>query len=301
MKILLLGKDGQVGGELQRSLSVLGEVQALGRTQVDFADLAALRRCVQEARPDVIVNAAAYTAVDRAETDVGLARLNNADAVGVLAQGARECKAWLVHYSTDYVFDGAKQAPYTEGDATAPLSVYGATKCAGELLIREIGVRHLILRTSWVFSARGRNFAKTMLRLAKEGGPLGVVADQYGAPTSAALIADATALALYRIGQDGKLVDQLAGTYHLAAGGATTWHSYAQYVLELALEHGAHLKAGPADVNALVTEANPRKAARPRSSRLDTSKFSTAFDLRLPDWRCHVQRLVAELATQGNV
>jgi dTDP-4-dehydrorhamnose reductase len=301
MKILLLGKDGQVGWELQRSLSVLGEVQAFGRKQVDFADIEALRRCVQEAGPDVIVNAAAYTAVDKAETDVELAHRINAEAVGVLAQEARRCNAWLVHYSTDYVFDGAKGAPYIEDDATAPLSVYGATKCAGEQLIREAGVRHLILRTSWVFAARGGNFVKTMLRLAKEREQLNVVADQQGAPTSAELIADATALALYRIRERGDAGNDLAGTYHLTASGATTWHGYAQYVLELALEHGTSLKAGPASVIPIATDAYPLKASRPRNSRLDTSKFSTAFNLQLPVWRYHVQRLLAELSTQGNL
>jgi dTDP-4-dehydrorhamnose reductase len=301
MKILLLGKDGQVGWELQRSLSVLGEVQALGREQLDFADMEGLRRYVRGARPDVIVNAAAYTAVDKAETDVELARRINAEAVGVLAQEARQCDAWLVHYSTDYVFDGAKDAPYVEDDATAPLSVYGASKYAGEQLIREAGVRHLILRTSWVFAARGSNFAKTMLRLAREHEQLQVVADQQGAPTSAELIADATALALYGIRERGDAGNELAGTYHLTASGATTWHCYAQYVLELALEQGASLKAGPGSVMPIATEAYPLKAARPRNSRLDTSKFSEAFNLQLPDWRYHVQRLVAELSTQGNL
>jgi dTDP-4-dehydrorhamnose reductase len=301
MKILLLGKDGQVGWELQRSLSVLGELGALGRRQVDFTDLDALRRCVQEWRPDVIVNAAAYTAVDKAETDVELARRINAEAVGVLAQEARACNAWLVHYSTDYVFDGAKGAPYVEDDGTAPLSVYGVTKCAGEELIREVGARHVILRTSWVFGTRGANFAKTMLRLAKEREQLNVIADQYGAPTSAELLADATALAVCQIGARGEAGDDLVGTYHVAASGTTTWHGYAQYVLELALAGGARLKAGPASVLPVATEAYPLPAARPRNSRLDTGKFSAAFNLQLPHWRYHVQRLMAELSTQGNL
>jgi dTDP-4-dehydrorhamnose reductase len=301
MKILLLGKDGQVGWELQRSLSALGEVHALGRKQVDLADTDALRRCVQQCQPDVIVNAAAYTAVDKAETDVELAHSINAVAAGVLAEEARSCNAWLVHYSTDYVFDGSKDAPYVEDDATAPLSVYGATKCAGEQLIRKACPRHLILRTSWVFAARGGNFAKTMLRLAKEREQLNVIADQHGAPTSAELLADATALALYRVRERGDDSNDLAGTYHLAAGGATTWHGYAQYVLELALEHGASLKAGPASVNPIATEAYPLPAARPRNSRLDTSKFRIAFNLQLPEWRYHVRRLMAELAAQGNL
>lgn len=297
MKILLLGKDGQVGWELQRSLAALGEVHALGRKQVDLADADALRGCVRQCQPDLIVNAAAYTAVDKAETDIELARAINAVAAGVLAEEARKGAAWLVHYSTDYVFDGTKGAPYVEDDATAPLSVYGATKCAGEELVRASGARHLILRTSWVYAARGGNFAKTMLRLAKDREQLNVIADQHGAPTSAELIADATALALYRLTGYGAAGNELAGTYHLTAAGATTWHAYAQYVLELALEHGLSLKAGPADVHPIATEAYPLPAARPRNSRLDTSKFSTAFHLQLPDWRYHVRRLLAELAT----
>lgn len=301
MKILLLGKDGQVGWELQRSLSVLGEVRALGRQQLDLTDLEAVRRCVQDACPDVIVNAAAYTAVDQAESDAELVRRINADAVGVLAQEGRKCNAWLVHYSTDYVFDGTKDGPYVEADPTAPLSVYGASKCAGEQMIRESGVRHLILRTSWVFARRGANFAKTMLRLAQEREHLSVVADQHGAPTSAELIADATALALYRTAEHGDAGQALAGTYHLTASGATSWHGYAQYVLELALEHGAILKASPASVIPIAAEAYAQTATRPRNSRLDTRKFSAAFNLQLPDWRYHVQRLVAELSTQGNL
>jgi dTDP-4-dehydrorhamnose reductase len=301
MKILLLGKDGQVGWELQRALLVLGELQAVGRKEADFENLDALRRCVQEYDPDVIVNAAAYTAVDKAESDTGRARCINAAAAGLLAQEAHKRNAWLVHYSTDYVFDGAKTAPYLEDDATAPLSVYGATKCAGEQLIRESGARHLILRTSWVFAARGGNFARTMLRLAKERNALNVIADQHGAPTSAELIADATALALYRIREGGEAADGLAGTYHLTASGATTWHGYAQYVLELAQAYGVSLKAGPASLHPIPTEAYPLPAARPRNSRLDTSKFSAAFKLQLPDWRHHVQRLMHELSAQGNL
>lgn len=297
MKILLLGKDGQVGWELQRSLSMLGEVDALGHKQLDLANMDALRRCVRQCAPDVIVNAAAYTAVDKAEADVERARSINAVAAGVLAEEAHACAAWLVQYSTGYVFDGAKAAPYLEDDATRPLSVYGESKWAGEELIRQSGARHLILRTSWVYAARGCNFARTMLRLAADRAQLNVIADQHGAPTSAELIADATALALYRIRGYGPACDELTGTYHLTASGATTWHGYAQYVLELALAHGMILKAGPADVHPIPTEAYPLPAARPRNSRLATSKFSTTFDVQLPDWRYHVRRLLIELAT----
>ncbi|WP_020654754.1 dTDP-4-dehydrorhamnose reductase [Massilia niastensis] len=301
MKILLLGKDGQVGWELQRALAPLGELRALGRAQADFTHPESLRDCVRAFVPDVIVNAAAYTAVDKAESDAETARNVNAVAPAVLAQEAAACGAWLVHYSTDYVFDGAKDGAYVETDATNPLSVYGRTKCEGEEGIRASGARHLILRTSWVFAARGGNFAKTMLRLAKEREQLNVIADQHGAPTSAELLADATALALHRIASLGDTAQTLSGTYHLAAAGATTWHGYAQHVLAQALEHGAALKALPQQVNAIATEAYPTLAARPRNSRLDTDRFCAEFGLQLPDWRHYVNRLIAELAAQGNL
>lgn len=298
MKILLFGKNGQVGWELQRSLSVLGDLVALGSTEADFSNPDSLCACVRQQQPDIIVNAAAYTAVDTAESDSDSAQRINAEAVGVLAQEAHQLNAWLVHYSTDYVFDGEKSAPYTEDDATGPLSVYGRSKLAGEQLIRQTHARHLIFRTSWVYAARGANFARTMLRLAREREQLNVVADQHGAPTSAELIADVTALALYRICRTAGN-DKLAGTYHLAAGGSTTWHGYAQYVLELAQRNGAPLKAGPEQVRAIATEDYPLPAARPRSSRLDTTRLSSSFDLDLPDWRYHVRRLVDELTGQG--
>ena len=301
MKILLLGKDGQVGWELQRALAPLGELRMLGRAEADLDQPESLRAQVRAFAPDVIVNAAAYTAVDKAESDADSAQRVNALAPGVLAEEAAACGAWLVHYSTDYVFDGSKAAPYAETDATAPLSVYGRTKCEGEERIRASGARHLILRTSWVFAARGGNFARTMLRLAKERDTLNVIADQHGAPTSAELIADATALALHRILGAGAAGSALAGTYHLVAAGATTWHGYAQYVLEQALAHGAVLKAGPQQVQPIATEAYPTPAARPRNSRLDTQLFQTTFGLQMPDWRHHVNRLIAELAAQGQL
>ncbi|HBI69428.1 MAG TPA: dTDP-4-dehydrorhamnose reductase [Massilia sp.] len=301
MKILLLGKDGQVGWELQRALAPLGELRMLGRAEADFDQPESLRAQVRAFAPDVIVNAAAYTAVDKAESDADSAQRVNALAPGVLAEEAAACGAWLVHYSTDYVFDGSKAAPYAETDATAPLSVYGRTKCEGEERIRASGARHLILRTSWVFAARGGNFARTMLRLAKERDALNVIADQHGAPTSAELIADATALALHRIMGAGAAGSALSGNYHLVAAGATTWHGYAQYVIEQAMAHGAVLKAGPQQVQPIATEAYPTPAARPRNSRLDTQLFQTTFGLQMPDWRHHVNRLIAELAAQGQL
>jgi len=298
MKILLFGKDGQVGWELQRALAPLGALRACGRPEADFADPASLRALVRAEAPDVIVNAAAYTAVDQAEDDAASAHAINAVAPGVLGEEAAARGAWLVHYSTDYVFDGTKQGAWVEQDAANPLSVYGRTKFEGEQRIRASGARHLILRTSWVFSLRGANFANTILRLARERESLSVVADQHGAPTSAELLADATALALHRIAGLAEQAAGLSGTYHLAAGGATTWHAYARHVLERAQAHGAVLKAGPDAVQPIASDAFATRAMRPANSRLDCSKFSASFGLALPDWRYHVNRLIAELWEQ---
>lgn len=301
MRILLLGKDGQVGWELQRALAPLGELRAFGRAAADLTDPESLRAQVRAFIPDVIVNAAAYTAVDKAEHDSSTAHTVNAVAPGVLAEEAAACGAWLIHYSTDYVFDGTKEKAWLETDTVNPLSVYGRTKCEGEKRIRASGALHLILRTSWVFAPRGSNFAKTMLRLAKEREILQVVADQYGAPTGAELLADSTALALQRIALANENGRSLSGTYHLAAAGCTTWHAYAQHVLAEAQTYGAILRAGPDAVQPIVASAFPTPATRPTNSHLDCSKFCTNFTLVLPDWRHHVNRLIAELAAQGNL
>lgn len=301
MKILLLGKDGQVGWELQRALAPLGTLRALGRADVDLSRPESLRAPIADARPDVIVNAAAYTAVDQAESDAATAHRVNALAPGVLAEEAAASGAWLVHYSTDYVFDGTKEGAWVETDPINPLSVYGRTKCEGEERIRAAGARHLILRTSWVFGAHGDNFAKTMLRLARERDRLQVVADQHGAPTGAALVADATALALQRLRDAGPAALAMSGTYHLAAAGATTWHGYAQHVLNQALAQGARLRATPQAVLPVASGAYPTAAVRPRNSRLDTRLFEASFGMRMPDWRDHVDRLVAELARTGQL
>ncbi|GAB3539484.1 dTDP-4-dehydrorhamnose reductase [Noviherbaspirillum agri] len=295
MKILLLGRDGQVGWELQRSLAPLGELVTAGRQQADLSRPDTLRALVRDIQPSVIVNAAAYTAVDKAESELELARRVNAESVGVLAEEVHRLGAWLVHYSTDYVFDGTKDSLYTEDDATNPLSAYGRTKLEGEQLVRSAQAKHLIFRTSWVYAARGSNFAKTMLRLAKEREELKVVADQYGAPTSAELIADVTALALYRIHACGDKSDSLSGTYHLAASGETTWHQYAHYVLELAQAKGAHLKVAPAAIQPIPSSAYPLPAERPKNSRLSTAKLANTFGVDLPDWRYHVARLLTEI------
>ena len=297
MRILLLGKDGQVGWELQRALAPLGELIPLGRQAANFEELDELRRCVDARRPDVIVNAAAYTAVDKAESEPEKARCINADAVGVLAEVAKKLNAWLVHYSTDYVFDGMKSSSYKEDDPTGPLSVYGKTKLEGEQHINRHHAKHFIFRTSWVYGARGSNFAKTILKVAKEKTELNIIADQHGAPTSAELIADVTMLSLYRATQRENN-GNLAGTYHLTASGETTWHGYAKHLLELARANNIELKVQPENVRPIPAEAYPLPAKRPQNSRMDTAKLCNTFNLSLPDWRYHLQRLVDELAMQ---
>ena len=300
MKILLFGKDGQVGWELQRALAPLGELIALGEQQADFEKPDHIRQLVRQIHPDVIVNAAAYTAVDKAQSEPDKAQRINAGAAGMLGEEAQRLNAWLVHYSTDYVYDGEKTAPYEESDVPRPLSVYGKTKWEGDQLIAKSHAKHLIFRTSWVYAARGNNFVKTMLRLARERDELKVIADQHGAPTSAELIADVTALTLYRIGikKMGQTEDSAAkfsGTYNLVASGYTTWHAYAQHVLELAQAQGIKLKAGPAAVRPIASEDYPLPAVRPKNSRLNTTKLSSTFNLHLPHWHYHVQRLMDEL------
>jgi dTDP-4-dehydrorhamnose reductase len=303
MKILLLGTDGQVGWELQRSLAPLGELVVMGLDRAtnpgglsgDFTQLDALAETVRTVRPDVIVNAAAHTAVDKAESEPDLARLLNAMAPGVLADEAQRLGAWLVHYSTDYVFDGSGDQPWKEGDATGPLSVYGQTKLEGEQAVMRCE-RHLIFRTSWVYAARGGNFAKTMLRLAKERETLQVIDDQMGAPTGADLIADVTAHAIRQVrhGQAGDDV-ALAGIYHLVAGGCTNWHEYAKYVVDLAEYAQPAIKIVAKEIRAVPTSAFPTPAKRPHNSRLDTTKLQTTFDLTLPPWQEGVKRMLSEI------
>ena len=296
-KILLLGKNGQVGWELQRSLAALGNLTALDRHSThycgDLADLKGITDTVRSLRPDIIVNAAAHTAVDRAESEPELARALNALAPGVLADESEKIGAWLVHYSTDYVFDGSGSQPWQESDSTAPLSTYGSSKLEGERRIQAANARHLVFRTSWVYAARGGNFAKTMLRLAKERDQLTVINDQFGAPTGAELLADVTALAL----RCALSAPSLAGIYHLAAAGETTWYGYAQTVLAHAQQAGIALKAGPEAVIAVPTKAFPTPAQRPLNSRLNTQKLQTAFGLTLPDWQIGVTRMLNETLT----
>ena len=298
MKLLLLGKNGQVGWELQRSLAPLGEVVACdfdspGDLRADFAQPESLAALVQRVRPDVIVNAAAHTAVDKAESEPGLAQALNATAPAVLAREAAARGAWLLHYSTDYVFDGSGDQPRREDDAPGPLSVYGRTKWEGEQAIRASGCRHLMLRTSWVYAARGGNFARTMLRLAAERTELRVIDDQIGAPTGADLLADVSAHALRTLQHH----PDLAGTYHCVAAGHTSWHGYARFVIEWARAHGHPVKVAAEAIHATPTSSYPTPARRPLNSRLDTARLQAAFGLRLPPWQAGVDRMLTEVLT----
>jgi len=302
MKILLLGKNGQVGWELQRSLAPLGELVALGSNSSadsvnfcgDLTNLAGIAATVRAIAPDVIVNAAAHTFVDRAESEPALAGLINAQAPGVLAHEAARSGALLVHYSTDYVFDGSGDQAWVETDATGPLSVYGKTKFEGEQAILASGCRHLIFRTSWVYAARGANFAKTMLRLAQERERLSVIDDQIGAPTGADLLADITAHAL----RAAVRRPELLGLYHLAASGYTSWHGYANFVIDLARGAGIDIKVAPEAIERVASSAFATAAVRPNNSRLNTNKLEAAFDLHLPDWQTGVARMLAEIIEQ---
>ncbi|XVJ68872.1 MAG: dTDP-4-dehydrorhamnose reductase [Rhizobacter sp.] len=296
MKILLLGKNGQVGWELQRALAPLGEVVALdfdspGDLRADFSQPELLSATVRAVAPHIIVNAAAHTAVDKAESEPDLARAINATAPGVLARAAAASGAWLMHYSTDYVFNGQGNQPWKEDDTTGPLSVYGLTKLEGENLIRQSGCQHLIFRTSWVYAARGGNFAKTMLRLAKERDRLTVIDDQVGAPTGADLLADLTAHALRTALQR----PQVSGTYHAVASDHTHWHGYAQHVIEFARAAGQAIKVAADQIAAVPTSAFPTPAKRPANSRMDTTKLQNTFGVNLPAWQFGVERMLNEV------
>lgn len=295
MKILLFGKNGQVGWELQRALAPLGEVIALDADSTglsaDFSNPESLIATVRSVAPHWIVNAAAHTAVDKAESEPDLARAINATAPGVLAREAAAAGAWLMHYSTDYVFDGSGSTARAEDAPTGPLGVYGATKLEGEELIRASGCQHLIFRTSWVYAARGGNFARTMLKLAQERDALKVIDDQIGAPTGADLLADLTAHAMRSVA----LQPQHGGTYHAVASGHTNWHGYATHVIENARSRGVPIRVASEAIAAVPTSAFPTPARRPANSRLDTQKLRNTFGLRLPDWQSGVDRMLAEV------
>ncbi|RZI86232.1 MAG: dTDP-4-dehydrorhamnose reductase [Rubrivivax sp.] len=303
MNILLLGKGGQVGWELQRALAPLGQVTALDfdsagpatapHLKADFSHPEQVAAIVQAVKPDVVVNAAAHTAVDKAESEPELARAINATAPGLIAQEAAKLGALLVHYSTDYVFDGSGSDARTEASPTAPLSVYGRTKLEGEQLIQQSGCAHFIFRTSWVYAARGGNFAKTMLRLAAEREQLKVINDQVGAPTGADLLADVTAHAIRSFRQANR--PELSGLYHLVAHGETNWFDYARFVIEWARANGQTIKVAPEAIEAIATAAYPTPAQRPLNSRLDTAKLRQALGLSLPHWQQGVQRMLTEI------
>jgi dTDP-4-dehydrorhamnose reductase len=284
VRILLTGKNGQVGFELRRALAPLGEVIAVGQAECNLADQDAIRSLVGEVRPDIIVHPAAYTAVDKAESEVDIAFAINGVAPGVLGEEAAKINALVVHYCTDYVFDGVKQAHYTEDDLPNPQSVYGKSKLAGELALRQRIKNHLVFRTSWVFGAHGNNFAKTVLRLAAERESLSVVADQFGAPTSAALIADVTAQIVGQYQRQGRQ-DFPFGLYNLVAGGETTWCDFAKTVIKAAHGVGRPLKLKPENIRPITTAEYPLPAPRPANSRLATHKLQETFGLRLPPWQ----------------
>jgi dTDP-4-dehydrorhamnose reductase len=298
MRILLTGKHGQVGFELQRALAPLGEVHAVDYSECDLVDTSAICDLVRSFKPDLIVNPAAYTAVDKAESEPDLAHAVNAVAPGVFGEEAAKLGAWVVHYSTDYVFDGTKPGAYTEDDLTNPQSVYGRTKRDGEIALQASGVRHVILRTSWVVGAHGNNFAKTILRLAQEREALNVVADQYGVPTSAALLADVTAQLVRQ--KQREAGDHFPfGSYHVVAGGETTWYDYARFVVSEALAAGKPLKLSPDAIRPIPTAEYPTAAKRPANSRLGTGKLHRTFSLELPNWQSGVRYILQQILADG--
>ena len=299
MNILLFGKTGQVGWELQRSLAPLGNIIAVDVHSTeycgDFSNPEGVAETVRRVKPDVIVNAAAHTAVDKAESERAFAQLLNATSVEAIAKEAEKINAWLVHYSTDYVFPGNGEKPWVESDVTSPLNTYGETKLAGEIAVQKYCSKHLIFRTSWVFAGKGNNFAKTMLRLAKDREELSIINDQFGAPTGAELLADCTAHAI----TTALRKPEVAGLYHLVASGTTTWFDYANLVFAEAKNAGLELAINI--TNPVPTSAYPTPALRPQNSRLDTKKFQQAFGLTLPSWELGVKRMLAETFASANV
>ena len=293
MKILLFGSRGQLGTYLTPVLGTLGEIAAYDRQECDLMDLAAVRRVILQERPNIVVNASGYTAVDQAEADVVVAQRVNAEAPAVMAETARELGALLVHYSTDYVFDGTARVPYAEEAEPAPMGIYGETKLAGEQAIAASGVHHLILRTAWLYSNHGKNFFKTMLKLADERSELRVVHDQTGNPTYAKLVAANTANMLAQMFDHGRLVADRCGLYHVACQGSTTWYELAKNIMQLAG------KADSVRVIPIVTAGYPTPARRPAYSSLSTKKLARVFDLRLPAWQTGLEQCFAEHVSSG--
>ena len=300
MKILLLGKNGQLGGELSKSLLGLGEVIALDRSECDLATPEVIPQVIKETSPDIIVNAAAYTAVDKAEEEENIAAIVNGASVAVLAEEAKKLNALFVHYSTDYVFDGLKSGRYTEEDSPCPINAYGRTKLLGENAIREQGGRYLIFRTSWVYASHGANFLKTMLRLAEERDEIKVVADQTGAPTSAALIADVTAEILHQLASTS-LTQPISALYHLTASGETSWYGFAQLLIKIAREKSKTIKVPAECILPIPSEEYVLPAKRPMNSRLDTAKLRTDYKITLPNWEDHVEKAVFEALSSSVV
>ena len=299
MKLLLLGSNGQVGWELQRSMAALGKLKACDRSTLDFIDLDEMRKLIRDYKPDVIVNAAAYTDVDKAESDEENAFQVNSRAVDLLAQEAKVLDAWLIHYSTDYVFDGAKIGPYIEEDKTNPLSVYGKTKLQGEEAIKKSKCKYLIFRTSWLFGVHGKNFFKTIIKLAKERDELRVVSNQIGAPTSAELVADVTSLCLYRVALNSHSSKEISGIYHLTATGKASWYDFAKYVIIEAKKFGGVFLTNPENIIAINASEYVLPAKRPANSLLDTQKLCKTFNLQLPAWQIHADRVIKQLYLRG--
>ncbi len=300
MKILLLGANGQIGWELQRSLSPLGEIKACTRKEADLEDPDALKPIIQTYQPEIIVNTAAYTAVDKAESEPEKAYSINAEAVSIMANEIKELDGLLIYYSTDYIFDGTKPTPYTEKDQPNPQSVYGKTKHQGEVTIKASGCNHIIFRTSWVYALRGTNFVKTMIKLGEEREELKVVCDQIGVPTSAELIADITALSIYKITLQKNNPQKMAGTYNLTPIGETSWHGFAQFIFMEAEKHGKQLKVTPEKIIPISTSdyqltTNQKTAKRPANSRLNTKKLVEILGIQPPPWQAHAKRLIKEL------
>jgi dTDP-4-dehydrorhamnose reductase len=291
MNILIFGRNGQVGTELQHTLQPLGDLVLAGRNEVDFSKPETLRAFLTTCTPDAIVNAAAYTHVDKAEDEPNLARTVNAESVGVLAEYARARGIWLIHYSTDYVFDGVSTASYTEADATNPLGVYGRTKRDGEVAIAASGCRHLIFRTSWLHAPYGTNFIATILQLARTRDKLRVVDDQFGTPTGAHLVAEVTAVALRR----AMIQDVPSGIYHLTCTGATNWYDYARFLLQVADAYGAKVACAPDAVDPVTSAEYGTRAVRPHNSQMDSTKLVRQFNVTLPDWRPGVEHTVRAL------